>query len=75
MSSDRSSGGFHCPLCGGGVFRRSRWTFADVPHLLLLEIPLRCQDCGERAYVLLPKAMKALSFSADHRSKLNQQDH
>jgi hypothetical protein len=61
---------FHCPLCGGATFRRSRLTWQDLPRLALLEIPLRCQDCGERATVSLPKAVAALKISGKHKSNL-----
>jgi len=61
---------FHCPLCGGATFRRSRLTWQDLSRLLLLEIPIRCQDCGERASVVLPKAIRAISASAKRKSKL-----
>jgi YgiT-type zinc finger domain-containing protein len=61
---------FHCPLCGGATFRRSRLTWQDLSHLLLLEIPIRCQECGERASVVLPKAIHAVNASAKRKSKL-----
>jgi len=64
----------HCALCGGTVFRRSRWTLHDIPRLLFLELPVRCQDCGERSNVLFSKAMPAIKASARARSRINQQD-
>jgi predicted RNA-binding Zn-ribbon protein involved in translation (DUF1610 family) len=68
--TSQSADTFQCPLCGGATFRRSRLTWQDLSRLLLLEIPIRCQDCGERASVVLPKALHALSASAKRKSNL-----
>jgi hypothetical protein len=46
-------------------------TFLDVSKLMVFEIPIRCQDCGERASVPLPKAIKAIVSSYKHRSGIN----
>jgi DNA-directed RNA polymerase subunit RPC12/RpoP len=72
--NDRVDELYHCPLCGGSTFRRSRLTISDLSRLMQLEIPIRCQDCGERATVLLPRAMKVLAASAKRRSQLTRQD-
>lgn len=75
MATETQSGEvFHCPLCVGTIFRRSRLTWSDIPRLLYLEIPIRCQECGERANVVFPRAMKAVAASANRRAKINQQD-
>jgi C4-type Zn-finger protein len=65
-----SADDFTCPLCQGVTFRRSRLTLQDIPRLVLFEIPIRCQECGERAMVVLPKALRALAASAHHRSRM-----
>jgi C4-type Zn-finger protein len=40
-----------CPFCNSARLRNSRTRVADIPHLLVLQSPVRCHNCQERLYV------------------------
>ena len=48
----------NCPYCDSDILRNSRFRFPDVFHLLLLQLPVRCRNCGERSYVHFSLARK-----------------
>ena len=39
-----------CPHCSSTHFRVSRLRRGDLLRLLVLQYPVRCRDCRERAY-------------------------
>jgi len=39
-----------CPNCYSGALRLSKLRSSDLGLLLTLRYPVRCKDCGERAY-------------------------
>ncbi len=39
-----------CHTCGFSNFRLSRFRFGDLSRLAVLQYPVRCRNCGTRAY-------------------------
>lgn len=39
-----------CPNCSSSNFRLSRFRWKDLERLALLQYPVRCRNCHERAY-------------------------
>jgi hypothetical protein len=46
-----------CPRCYSGALRPSRMTSGDARLLITLRRPVRCQDCGQQAYVFAWQAL------------------
>lgn len=55
-----------CHTCGTSNFRTSRLRASDLPHLLLLRIPVRCLNCDERAYTFLTHFLR---LRREHRER------
>ena len=51
-----------CKSCGRSDLRISRLRTTDLPHLLLLQYPLRCHACARRQYAFIVHALK-LNFA------------
>jgi hypothetical protein len=47
-----------CEQCGSIKLRTSRLQRMDLPHLLLLQLPVRCRSCSKRRYVGLRLALQ-----------------
>jgi len=45
-----------CAKCASTRFRHSGFRFSDFLPLLDLRLPVRCRDCGERAYARISDA-------------------
>lgn len=45
-----------CPFCNSARLRNSRTRAADILHLLILHLPVRCHNCQERLYVSIWQA-------------------
>jgi len=48
----------NCPYCGHAGFRSSHLRLSDLPRLVLLRLPARCQLCRERFSVSLSLALR-----------------
>ena len=48
----------HCRICGRSDFRAARFRERDLPHLLLLQYPVRCRTCSERSYTSILRIFK-----------------
>jgi len=46
-----------CRDCYSIEFRLSQFRAVDIWRLFLLMYPVRCRDCGRRAYTILPLAL------------------
>jgi hypothetical protein len=63
-----------CHHCWLEDFRLSRLRLFDMPRLLVLQYPVRCRNCAQRAYTSFPSALKIsradkIRHHSAHRSK------
>jgi hypothetical protein len=47
-----------CRICGFSDFRTARFRRSDIARLLLLQYPVRCRNCRERAYAFVLRVFK-----------------
>jgi hypothetical protein len=52
-----------CPDCYSGALRPSKLKVADLRLRITLRSPVRCQNCGERAWVFILAAVCSAPFS------------
>jgi len=50
----------YCCVCGFLKFRTSRFCFrsSDLSQLLLMRLPVRCLNCGERTFTSVSQFLK-----------------
>ena len=58
-----------CHICGSRAFQFARLRFKDLPHLLVLQYPMRCWVCRDRDYLPL---LRVLKITRDGDSKPHQ---
>jgi hypothetical protein len=47
-----------CPNCLSPDLRISHFRIPDLARLLILQYPVRCRNCRERAYMFLHRALR-----------------
>ena len=58
-----------CRICGFSDFRTARMRGTDFLRLLILQYPVRCRNCRERAYAFVPLLSKMKRDSEARRAK------
>jgi hypothetical protein len=58
-----------CRLCGFSDFRTARLRGADSLRLLILQYPVRCRNCRERAYAFVLRVGKMKRDAESRHSK------
>jgi hypothetical protein len=60
----------YCCVCGFLKFRTSRLRSSDLSQLLLMRLPVRCLNCGERTYASVSQFLRLRrTRKARHRER------
>ena len=60
----------YCCVCGFLKFRTSRLRSSDLSQLLLMRLPVRCLNCGERNFMSVSQFLTLLRMrKARHRER------
>ena len=61
----------YCNLCGYSSYRNSRFqfNFPDLAHLLWLQLPVRCLNCGERDFASIKQYLEVRRARRARRRK------